>query len=80
MLRAPQRLDLSQAPLGGEGISPHAKRILPDLAPLARNLTALSLADNRLTRLPAGLAKLTNLVVLDVSGARAWTRRCRRPA
>lgn len=49
-------------------ISQFAKRILPNLEPLAPRLKALSLANNRCTRLPDCLIKLTSLEVLDLNG------------
>ena len=64
-----QRLDLSQSPsLPNEQISPHAKRLLPDLTPLAKNLKHLSLSNNRFTRLPELLSKMTCLETLDFGG------------
>lgn len=65
-----QNLDLTQPPVVGEPVSTTAKRMLPDLTPLAGSLTALSLANNKFTRLPPCFAKLTNLRVLDLSGKR----------
>ena len=49
-------------------VSIHAKRILPSLEPLGKNLKALSLGNNRFTRLPDCLLKLTALEVLDFNG------------
>eukprot|EP00195_Chlamydomonas_chlamydogama_P015429 CAMPEP_0202896172 /NCGR_PEP_ID=MMETSP1392-20130828/5216_1 /ASSEMBLY_ACC=CAM_ASM_000868 /TAXON_ID=225041 /ORGANISM="Chlamydomonas chlamydogama, Strain SAG 11-48b" /LENGTH=374 /DNA_ID=CAMNT_0049581421 /DNA_START=388 /DNA_END=1512 /DNA_ORIENTATION=- len=63
-----QKLDLTQQPVGDETLSQHAKRILPNLEPLAKNLKALSLARNRFTRLPDFLPKMANMEVLDFSG------------
>lgn len=62
-----QRLDLTQQPIGDEGISVHAKRVLPELSPLVKNLRALSLSSNCFTRLPECLSKLTNLEILDLN-------------
>jgi Leucine-rich repeat (LRR) protein len=53
--------------VGSEPISQQAKRVLPDLAPLAPSLRALSLSGNRFTAVPACLFKLTKLEVLDLS-------------
>jgi Leucine-rich repeat (LRR) protein len=64
-----QASDLCQLPTGrGEAMSEGARRQLPDLTPLASNLTALSLAGNKFTRLPTCLAKLTALRTLDMNG------------
>ena len=60
-------MDFSQQPVGDEQLSTLAKRVLPDLSPLVKNLRSLSLAHNRFTRVPASLAKLTTLEVLDLS-------------
>eukprot|EP00798_Chlamydomonas_sp_ICE-L_P006644 gene6644-3301_t len=63
-----QRLELSQSPHGGDVISSQARRILPNLAPLGIRLSALSLSDNKFTRLPDCLVKLTAMQILDLSG------------
>lgn len=60
-------MDFTQTPVGDEEVSLLAKRVMPDLTPLAPNLTALSISSNRFTRVPACLCKLTKLEVLDIS-------------
>lgn len=60
-------MDFTQTPVGDEEVSLLAKRVMPDLTPLATNLTALSISGNRFTRVPACLSKLSKLEVLDIS-------------
>ncbi len=55
-------------------VSALAKKFLPDLTPLAPSLRALSLAGNRMTRLPDFIVRLVALEVLDVSGERPRNR------
>lgn len=59
-----QNLDLCQPPRGPEDVIT-AKRLLPNLEPMSSKLRVLSLADNKFTRLPDCLVKLTALEILD---------------
>lgn len=63
-----QKLGLGQDPGPGGTVSASAKRLLPSLEPLAKNLTALSLGLNSLTRIPESVTKCVNLVTLDLNG------------
>ncbi|MEW5297044.1 MAG: hypothetical protein WDW36_000278 [Sanguina aurantia] len=68
-----QKLGLGQDPGPGGTVSASAKRLLPSLEPLAKNLTALSLGLNSLTRIPESVTKCVNLVTLDLNGNKEIT-------
>lgn len=57
-------------------LNPRVKRHLPDLGPLGKSLTALSLSSNRFTSLPACLSKLTSIELLDFRGEHAPMQAC----